>query len=97
MTRRLTIEAELKREALKALTRRQFFKNCSTGMGAVALTSILNRRLWADEAKSQRAASAPADPLAVKPPHFAAKAKNIIYLHMAGSPPYSAPIVVPIP
>ena len=28
----------------------------------------------------------PANPLAPKPPHFAAKAKHVIYLHMAGSP-----------
>ena len=27
------------------------------------------------------------DPLAAKPPMFPARAKNVIYLHMAGSPP----------
>jgi hypothetical protein len=86
MSRRLTVEKELKREALKAVTRRQFFRNCSTGMGAVALTTMLNRKLWAEEAPKQPKAIAPGDPLAVKAPHFAPKAKNIIYLHMAGAP-----------
>jgi hypothetical protein len=84
MSRHLAVEEELKREALKAVTRRQLFKNCSTGMGAVALASMLNGRLLANEAKAK--AAAPGAPLAMKPSHFAPRAKNIIYLHMAGAP-----------
>jgi hypothetical protein len=34
------------------------------------------------------ASSAAADPLASKPPHFPAKAKRVIYLHLEGSPPH---------
>jgi hypothetical protein len=70
----------LREEILKYRTRRQFFKDCSTGLGTIALASLLNERLFA--------ASAPAadDPLAPKKPHFPAKAKNVIYLHMAGAP-----------
>src|SRR5262249_40379379 len=68
-------------ELLKYRTRRQFFKDCGTGLGTLALASLLNDRLFADPP------TAPAgDPLAPRPPHFAPKAKNIIYLHMAGSP-----------
>jgi hypothetical protein len=59
-------------------TRRQFFRDCGTGLGTIALASLLNERLFA-------AAPAP-DEVAPKKPHFPAKAKNIIYLHMAGSP-----------
>src|SRR5438876_6898857 len=71
----------LREEILKYRTRRQFFKDCSTGLGTVALASLLNEKLFA--APATLAAD---DPLAPKKPHFPAKAKNIIYLHMAGAP-----------
>jgi len=61
-------------------TRRQFFKDCSVGLGTLGLASLLNERLFASEKEEAD------NPLAPKKPHFAAKAKNIIYLHMAGSP-----------
>ncbi|HEX4792418.1 MAG TPA: DUF1501 domain-containing protein [Humisphaera sp.] len=78
---RLTINQELHREALKAITRRQLFRRCGTGMGAIALTSLLNENLFG------ATSSAPElDPLAPRAPHFAPRAKNIIYLHMAGAP-----------
>ena len=54
-------------------TRRHFLKNTGLGLGAMALASL--------EAKAN-------EPLAPRPPHFAGKAKNVIYLHMAGSPPH---------
>lgn len=60
-------------------TRRQFLKNCQTGLGAIALVSLLER--------DGRAAPADANPLAPKKPHFTARAKNVIYLHMSGAPP----------
>ncbi|HMO84792.1 MAG TPA: DUF1501 domain-containing protein [Lacipirellulaceae bacterium] len=65
----------------EALTRRHFFSRCSLGLGSLALASLLDRRALA-------AAAAPdlAHPLAPKPPHFAPRAKNIIYLFMAGGP-----------
>jgi hypothetical protein len=69
-------------EYLKLFTRRQFFRDCGTGLGTLALASLLNRSLLA-------AAPGPApaaDPTLPKPPHFAPKAKNVIYLHMAGAP-----------
>src|SRR5262245_34261070 len=67
-------------EYLKYRTRRQFFKDCGVGVGGLALASLLDEKLWAN-AKPRAA-----DPLAPKQPHFAAKAKSIIYLHMAGAP-----------
>src|SRR5262245_30710522 len=68
----------LREEYLQYRTRRHFFKDCGVGLGAVALASLLNDDLFAQ---------APADnPLAPRRPHFAPKAKNVIYLHMAGSP-----------
>jgi hypothetical protein len=68
----------LRQEFLKYCTRRQFFKDCSTGLGTLALASLLNENLFASPVVD--------DPLAPRQPHFAARAKHIIYLHMAGSP-----------
>lgn len=63
---------------LQAITRRHFFKHCGSGIGAVALAGLLNEKLFADDPG--------ADPLAIRPPHFAPRAKRVIYLHMAGAP-----------
>jgi hypothetical protein len=59
-------------------TRRWFFKQCGTGLGALALASMLSR-----EARGQASETRP---LAVKAPPLPARAKRIVYLHMAGSP-----------
>src|SRR5437763_13453609 len=59
----------------KKITRRWFFEQCGVGLGVAALGELL--------AKSGYAAS---DPLAPKQPHFAPKAKNVIFLFMAGAP-----------
>jgi uncharacterized protein (DUF1501 family) len=66
---------------LKSITRRQFFRNCGTGMGVIALASLMNENLFAGEPSTQ-----PAGPLAPKPSMFPARAKRVIYLHMAGAP-----------
>ena len=62
-------------ECRKFITRRWFFRECGVGLGAIALHSLL----------SEQSAAAP-DPMAPKRPHFAPKAKNVIYLFMAGGP-----------
>ena len=53
------------------ITRRWFIEQCGIGLGSVALSSLLN---------------AAQDPMAPKQPHFAPKAKNVIFLFMAGGP-----------
>lgn len=66
----------------RALTqsRRHFLRDGSLGLGALALALL-------EEGRTQ--ANVPmANPLAPRPPHFRGKAKNVIYLHMAGSPPH---------
>ncbi|HUY92663.1 MAG TPA: DUF1501 domain-containing protein [Pirellulales bacterium] len=61
-------------------TRRHFFNQCGLGLGSLALAGLLSeQKLLADS-------SAGASPLAPKAPHFAAKAKRVIYLFMAGGP-----------
>jgi hypothetical protein len=63
------------------LTRRHFFSRCGMGLGGIALASLLNERLLAAEVPT-----ALPNPMAPKPSHFAPRAKNIIYLFMAGGP-----------
>ena len=63
--------------------RRWFFKECGVGLGAIALQSLLGGMSGSNTAS---AAPAFADPMAPKQPHFAPKAKRVIYLFMAGAP-----------
>ncbi len=71
-------------DLLKAVTRRHFFRQAGFGIGSAALTALLNRYAFATETAS--AALRAANPMAPRPPHFAPKAKSIIYLFMAGAP-----------
>ncbi len=59
--------------ALRDVTRRHFFSRCSLGLGSIALSSLMG-------------APATRSPLMPKKTHFAARAKNVIYLFMAGGP-----------
>ena len=68
-------------EAKSILTRRQFFGRTATGIGALALTSLLNSRLLAGD-EPLVAGTAGALPEF----SFAPKAKRIIYLFMSGGP-----------
>ncbi len=61
--------------------RRQFFGRLSTGLGSVALASLLNPNLFADDASSsERFGGLPGLP------HFAPKAERVIYLLQSGAP-----------
>jgi hypothetical protein len=74
---------------LEHQTRRHFLRNCQVGLGGIALASLLGDGSHAFAA--EQAASIPTgvvNPLAPKLPPQAAKAKRVIYLHMAGSPPH---------
>jgi len=75
MTDRLSKSAHLNAVAARATARRWFLKDCGVGLGSVALASLL--------ADSARAST---DPLAPKKPHFAPKAKRVVFLFMAGAP-----------
>jgi hypothetical protein len=67
---------------LLGITRRHFLRDCQVGLGGLALACLMNDA-------AARADDAPADnPMTPRPPHFRARAKNVIYLHMAGSPPH---------
>ena len=60
----------LKKQVELALTRRQLFSRTALGLGAPALASLLNTSALAGTA----------------PPHYAAKAKRVIFLHQSGGP-----------
>ncbi len=74
---------EARNEILQFETRRHFLKKCTSGLGAIALGSLIGCDPFAAFSKKINAST---DPLSYKLPHFAPKAKRIIYLHMAGSP-----------
>lgn len=65
------------KEAIELRTRRYFLSQASTGLGALALGQLLGNGQC----------MAGTDPMAVRAPQFAPKAKRVIYLHMTGSPP----------
>ena len=66
------------RAQLKKITRRHFFFDSGFGIGSLALANLLG---------SPATAQTPAtNPSAARNPHFAPKAKNIIFLFMAGAP-----------
>jgi len=67
-------------EHMRNVTRRHFLGQCKVGIGAAALAA-----LWPNT--EAHAAAQVVNPMAPRAPQFAPKAKSIIYLHMAGSPP----------
>ena len=73
------MKEEYTRELLKGVTRRHFFRQSGFGIGVAALANLLREDLFAPSVQA-------AGPLAARAPHFAPKAKSIIYLFMAGAP-----------
>lgn len=70
---------------LGELTRRHFFSRCALGLGGIALASMLGEQKLFGAASPGGMPQLP-DPMAPRPGHHGAKAKNIIYLFMAGGP-----------
>ena len=67
--------------AIQQASRRAFFGQASTGLATAALATLLGKSANADN-----------DPLRIgglpELPHFAAKAKRVIYLFQNGGPPF---------
>jgi hypothetical protein len=66
---------------LREITRRHFFSKCGVGLGSIALASLLGNQ--------RTSAAGPlktVNPLSPKGGHFPARAKNVIFLFMAGGP-----------
>ncbi|MCY7356519.1 MAG: DUF1501 domain-containing protein [Rudanella sp.] len=80
---------ELQQAALQRETRRHFLHTCSTGLGGMALSSVLSSCGFfggKNEAATAPLLSQSGEPMMPKPAPFGAKAKRVIYIHMAGSP-----------
>ena len=68
-------------ELLQAQTRRHFLRHAGQfSLGAVAMNSLLGT--------SASGLTAAVNPLAPHKPHFPAKVKRVVYLHMSGGPPH---------
>lgn len=74
----MTFVQELHAARARYLSRRWFLRECGVGLAGIAASSLL---------ASQSQAEAAADnPLAPRAPHFAGKAKRVIYIFQAGAP-----------
>jgi hypothetical protein len=69
--------------ALHAPTRRDFLYSLGASVGSVAFSALLSAETRNSKPETP---PAPAGPLAPKPGHFPAKAKNCIFLMMEGGP-----------
>src|SRR2546423_713726 len=70
----------LQTTAASQVSRRWFIEQCGVGLGAIALGHLLGGAAVAADEATQ------ANPLAPRKPPLAAKAKNVIFLFMAGAP-----------
>ncbi len=72
------------RDPLPPISRRDMLTRIGAGFGTLGLASVMaDARLFASPGQT---VNHPASPLAVKPPHFAPKAKRVIQLFMPGGP-----------
>ncbi len=60
-------------------TRRHFIKSSGLGLGSIALASLLEHDEASYSAKIIR-------PLSLKPSHFPAQPKSVVFLYMTGGP-----------
>jgi hypothetical protein len=75
------LTADIQSSVRQQQTRRHFFRDCALGVGKIALASLLaDGRLLAQQTPPV------VSPMAPRPPHFAGRAKNVIFLFMAGGP-----------
>jgi hypothetical protein len=90
MNSKYTNDQRLAQEArvasMRFATRRHFLKESAMGLGALALGALLPGCRSTPEAGVSDISFDAANPLSPKLPHFAGRAKSVIYLHMAGAP-----------
>lgn len=66
-------------DSVRALTRRHFFGKLGNGVGLLALASLMDR--------AHASLTGPEPRFTSRLPHSLPRAKRVIYMHMAGSPP----------
>lgn len=74
---------EARRAVVQYQTRRHFLRTVGTGLGAMALSSIFN---GCGSPTTPVSGIDPYNLLSPRVPHFAPRAKSVIFLHMAGAP-----------
>src|SRR5207245_96705 len=62
-------------------SRREFLARAGGGLGGLALAAMMGRASHGDDTDEPVA-----NPLAAKPPHFAPRAKRVVWLFMDGGP-----------
>ncbi len=67
-------------------SRREFLLRAGGGFGMLALASLLDRDGLLAATETGNRQSSIANPLAPRPPHFAPRARNVIFLFMSGGP-----------
>jgi Protein of unknown function (DUF1501) len=80
------LQHEAQNKLLHHHTRRHFIKESAMGLGALALGSMLGCGTKKEIEQATNIQFDSANPLATRPPMFAAKAKSVIFIHMAGAP-----------
>src|SRR5262245_59599142 len=68
------------------VTRRELLVRAGGGMGAIALAALLGRAAQARTVQGNDPDAPAANPLAVREPHFAPRAKRAVWLFMDGGP-----------
>jgi hypothetical protein len=69
--------SEYEKKLLHGITRRHFFRDCGVGLGSIALSGLLQGK------PAHAARRDPREPVVL---HHPARAKNVIFLFMAGGP-----------
>ncbi len=77
------MNAQRENDVLLEQTRRHFFGGCGIGLGTLGLASLMGAGSAAQSVAAENVIRNPQQP---KPGHFPAKAKNVIFLFMAGGP-----------
>ena len=67
-------------------TRRELFWEAGASFTGLALAGLLDQGFFAGQAQAAGGPAAFLNPLAAKLPHFAPKAKSVIFLFMYGGP-----------
>ena len=70
----------------KLNSRRHFLKDCTLGLGGIALGSLLGSCFSGKESLGVSGAERLLNPLSPSAPPFLPKVKSVIYLHMVGAP-----------
>ena len=73
----MNILQQLRKEQARYLTRRWFLRDCGVGLAGIAASSLL---------ANESSAASSSNPLTTRPPHFAPKAKRVLYLFNSGAP-----------